>query len=90
MGVTEFAPGKSGHRPLMRDHEPGCHHGLLLEGEVELSLEDETIVLNAGDSYSFDQRKRHRVRNLASKKAVLVWAVSPVTLDVAENDPVQD
>lgn len=86
MGIARFEPGKSNNRPFVRYKKGTEHHGIVLEGELELTLENEVITLNAGDSYSYDFSIRHRVRNMSDKLAILVWGVSPVELDIVTNE----
>ena len=86
MGIATFEPDKSNNRPFVRYKTGTEHHGIVLQGELELTLEDEVITLSAGDSYSYDFSIRHRLRNMGEKPAVLVWAVSPIELDVVTNE----
>ena len=58
----------------------GEQHGLVLEGEVELRLGDETITLSAGDSFSYPSMIAHRFRNRRDAEAVMVWAMAPVRI----------
>jgi Uncharacterized conserved protein, contains double-stranded beta-helix domain len=58
----------------------GEQHGLVLEGEVELRLGDETIALEAGDSFSYPSMIAHRFRNRRDAEAVMVWAMAPVRI----------
>ena len=58
----------------------GEQHGLVLEGEVELRLGGETIVLGAGDSFSYPSMIAHRFRNRREAEAVMVWAMAPVRI----------
>ena len=79
MGIAHYAPGAERIDETMLSFE-GEQHGVLLEGELELRLGDETITLRAGDSYSHDARIPHHGRNRSDKPAVLIWAVSPVVI----------
>ena len=79
MGIAHYAPGAERIDETMMSFE-GEQHGVLIEGELELRLGDETITLRAGDSYSHDARIPHHGRNRTDKPATLVWAVSPVVI----------
>jgi quercetin dioxygenase-like cupin family protein len=60
LGVAEWMPGKGNPRHI----HPNCEEVLLvLEGEVEHALEDETTVLRAGDLIVIPRNARHRVTN---------------------------
>lgn len=58
----------------------GEQHAIVFSGEVELRLEDEVIVLRAGDSFSYPSAIAHRFRNRANAEATMVWAMSPVRI----------
>ncbi len=58
----------------------GEQHAIVFSGEVELRLEDEIIVLRAGDSFSYPSAIAHRFRNRANAEATMVWAMSPVRI----------
>lgn len=79
MGVSDYSPHSSEIvTPLFtRDGEM---HGLVLEGEFELTLEDEVITLRAGDSFSFPGHLVHNARNMSDQPARLLWVNSPVII----------
>ena len=79
MGLAVYAPNSGTPDDRMQSHE-GETHGLVLEGELEMRIGDETITLREGDSYSFDARIPHHARNRTDKICRLVWAVSPVVI----------
>jgi len=79
MGITEYAPKVQRDAETPFQHE-GEQHGLVLEGELHLRLENETILLRAGDSYSFPGAKVHLVTNESDAPAKLIWATSPVII----------
>ncbi len=61
----------------MLTHE-GEESGIVLEGEVELTVGDQSRVLGQGDAYYFESTIPHRFRNVSSKKqAVIISACSP-------------
>lgn len=73
--ITRYAPGGSSsvENKLMR--HSGIEYGYLIEGELTLQLEFETIVLRAGDSICFDSLRPHLYRNNTDKPAHGVWFV---------------
>ncbi len=56
-------------------HE-GVESGLLLEGELEVELEDRTYQLKSGDSITFRSDIPHRLNNRGKKLAKGVWVNS--------------
>jgi quercetin dioxygenase-like cupin family protein len=54
---------------------PGSEFGLMLRGELVLTLGFEELVLRPGDSVSFDSTTPHRYRNDGVEPAVGVWFV---------------
>ena len=79
MGLAVYAPFSETPEDRMQQHA-GETHGLVLEGELEMQIADETIILKEGDSYSFDARIPHHARNRSNEVCKLVWAVSPVVI----------
>jgi len=70
--IIEFPPGSSsGER--MYEHE-GLECGYLLKGELSIIIEDNSFVLEPGDSISFESYKRHSMHNRSAVTAVAVWA----------------
>ena len=51
--------------------------GIVIVGELEITVGSECMVLKAGDSYLFDSSKPHRFRNLSDREAVVVSACTP-------------
>ncbi len=86
MGIAHYAPGAERIDETMMSFE-GEQHGVLIEGELELRLGEEFVVLRPGDSYSHPASIPHHGRNRTEKPAVLIWAVSPVVIpmDVTRN-----
>ncbi|MGX9355123.1 helix-turn-helix domain-containing protein [Roseobacteraceae bacterium S113] len=79
--LSRFRPGTGEPpEPLEGYKFEGEQHAIVLEGEVELRLEDERIVLRKGDSFSYPSMIAHRFRNRTDREAVMVWAMSPVRI----------
>ena len=82
MILSHFPPGK-GKPP--NPHETyrfeGEQHAIVTKGQVELQLENETILLNEGDSFSYPSMIAHRFRNAREdQEAIMIWAMSPVRI----------
>lgn len=71
---NEWPPGSStGEEEYV--HE-GVECGLLLEGELEVELEDRVYHLKSGDSITFPSDMPHRLNNRGKKMAKGVWVNS--------------
>lgn len=77
---TRFPPGQPGNAVEGYVFE-GEQHGVIVQGELELRLGDEVILLKAGDSFSYPNSIPHRFRNLGKVEAVMIWAMAPVTIN---------
>jgi|TARA_R110002072_G_scaffold49277_2_gene133949 transcriptional regulator with XRE-family HTH domain len=70
-----YQPGAdTGDALLRHEAEEG---GVVIAGELELTVGGQRKVLKAGDAYYFDSRTPHRFRNLGAVEAVVVSACSP-------------
>lgn len=58
----------------------GEQHGVVIQGQIELTLGDEVIQLKTGDSFSYPNTIPHRFRNSGEEEAVVVAAIAPVTI----------
>jgi transcriptional regulator with XRE-family HTH domain len=75
--VSRFPPGSaSGTQPYTHRGEEG---GLVVEGMLELWIENEKFLLKAGDSFSFPSAKPHRYRNPSKRETVVLWVITPPT-----------
>ncbi len=72
---TTYDPGStsSGSEKLVRHN--GREYGLLLSGELELTVGFEKYTLQPGDSCSFDSNQPHRLANPGSEPAQAIWFV---------------
>ena len=60
----------------MLEHE--AHEGgIVVAGELEITVGNEVRVLKAGDAYLFDSRRPHRFRNIGDRPAEVISACSP-------------
>lgn len=78
LGISTYQPGGSTGDDLYT-HD-GEEAGLVLKGEIELTLGERVFLLHAGDSFSFSADVPHRYRNPGASVAQIVWANTPVTL----------
>ena len=58
----------------------GEMHGIVIKGCIELTLEDEIIRLNNGDSFSFSSKIPHRMRNGINEESVMISTMTPVRI----------
>ncbi len=73
-----YKPGTdTGDDLLTHSGEEG---GVVIEGEIELTVAGETHLLGPGDAYYFDSRLPHRFRNTGKVIARIVSANSPPTI----------
>lgn len=72
---TTFAPGAStGDRDRERRGEEA---GVVLAGRLELHVDGRTLLLHAGDSFSFTRRGPHRCHNPGTEPCVVLWVITP-------------
>ncbi|WP_027966742.1 cupin domain-containing protein [Halomonas halocynthiae] len=70
-----YPPGAdSGADMLEHDGEEG---GVVIAGEIEVTVNGEVATLSTGDAYYFDSRLPHRFRNTGNTEAVIVSANTP-------------
>lgn len=51
--------------------------GVVLAGELEITVGDQIKVLKPGDAYLFDSRIPHRYRNIGTERCIVVSACTP-------------
>ncbi|NOE36343.1 MULTISPECIES: cupin domain-containing protein [unclassified Ruegeria] len=78
MGISTYEPGGSTGDDLYT-HD-GEEAGMVLKGEIELTLDSQVFRLQAGDSFSFSADIPHRYHNPGKVEAQVVWANTPVTM----------
>ncbi len=72
-----YQPGSDTGRILLR-HE-GEEAGIIISGQLEVTVGSEKRVLGPGDAYSFDSRKPHRFRCIGDRPVRIVSACTPPT-----------
>lgn len=70
-----YGPGADTGEVLLQ--HPSNEGGIVIEGEIEVTVGDQVRVLRAGESYLFDSRIPHRFRNLSSATAIVISACTP-------------
>ena len=79
--ISRFPPASGPSDPRLDGYAfEGEQHGVVLEGEILLLLDDERIVLGKGDSFSYPSTIPHRFRNNGQTEAVMIWAMAPVRI----------
>ena len=66
----------TGESMLLHEGEEG---GVVVEGEVEVTVGDLVRVLRAGEAYYFESKVPHRFRNIGEVDAVIFSANTPAT-----------
>jgi transcriptional regulator with XRE-family HTH domain len=67
----------SGEEMLNHESEEG---GVVIQGELELTVGGEVYILGPGDAYYFDSRIPHRFRNIGKVTVEMVSCCSPPSL----------
>ncbi len=76
--LREVMPPGSDTGKDMLQHE-GEEGGVIIQGEIELTVGDQVRVLGPGDAYYFESKTPHRFRNVGKTEAILVSANTPAT-----------
>ncbi|KSV73653.1 hypothetical protein N182_28205 [Sinorhizobium sp. GL2] len=70
-----YGPGADTGEVLLQ--HPSNEGGIVIEGEIEVTVGDQVRVLRAGESYLFDSRIPHRFRNMSTATTVVISACTP-------------
>lgn len=73
---TVIKPGGGSHG--MYSHE-GEEFGIVIEGEMELLLDDKVHVVRKNESFYFSSHVPHNWNNRSNKDAVVIWVITPPT-----------
>jgi transcriptional regulator with XRE-family HTH domain len=76
--LREVMPPGSDTGKDMLQHE-GEEGGVIIQGEIELTIANQVRVLGPGDAYYFESKTPHRFRNVGKTEAILVSANTPAT-----------
>jgi transcriptional regulator with XRE-family HTH domain len=77
--LETYPPGSDTGEELFA-HEEGEEAGYVLEGQLEITLNNEVHVLTAGEGYYFDATQPHRFRNPFDQPCQLVSSLTPSNL----------
>ncbi|MFT5720474.1 MAG: transcriptional regulator with XRE-family HTH domain [Motiliproteus sp.] len=77
--LSETYPGGSDTGEDMLIHE-GQEGGVVVRGEIELTVAGDTWLLKPGDGYFFDSNLPHRFRNIGTQDCDIVSANNPPSL----------
>jgi transcriptional regulator with XRE-family HTH domain len=69
----EVGGASSSNAKLVRHR--GREYGIVLEGQLEVTVSFETYTLEAGDSISFDSQEPHLLANRSDAPATAIWFV---------------
>ncbi|MGI4860415.1 MAG: helix-turn-helix domain-containing protein [Janthinobacterium lividum] len=72
MMIITLPPGASTRNSCY----PSEKGGMILKGEIEMTIGDETRTLCEGDSFLFDGNRTHNLANLTSTTAEVMWVVA--------------
>ncbi len=78
LGISTYQPG--GHSGDDLCTHDGEEAGLVMRGDIRLTMDDKTFTLHAGDSFSFSASVPHRYENAGPDIAQIVWANTPISL----------
>jgi len=76
--LYEHYPPGADTGPELYSHEAE-EAGIVIEGEIEITVGTETRLLKTGDAYLFNSRLAHRFRNPGSTPCIIVSACTPPT-----------
>jgi transcriptional regulator with XRE-family HTH domain len=71
IAINEYAPGTA-NAPSAVSHD-GHEFGVVLEGTIEVTLDEKVWVLTKGDVISYSSRQPHRFSNPADERAQTLW-----------------
>ena len=81
MMLARFPPATQQQPVLDKGYSyEGEQHGFVIQGSIELMLDDEVIVLNTGDSFSYPTMIPHRLRNHINEVSVVVFTMIPIRI----------
>jgi len=72
--LSTFPAGATCPKPFVHD---GDESGFIVEGALELNIEDQNFTLGPGDSFCFKGDRAHSYRNASAGNTVVVWVISP-------------
>ena len=76
--LYEHYPPGADTGPDLYSHEAE-EAGIVIDGQIEITVGSETRLLNTGDAYLFNSRLAHRFRNPGDTPCTIVSACTPPT-----------
>jgi transcriptional regulator with XRE-family HTH domain len=76
--LDETYPPAADTGPELLSHQ-GEEGGVVVEGEIEITVGTQIKILGPGEGYLFDSRQPHRFRNVGSKTCKIISACTPPT-----------
>ncbi len=73
----KYEPGSDTGKAMIS--HPGEESGIVISGQIELTVGGHVETLSEGDAYYFNSRLPHRFRNTTTKYCVIVSACTPPT-----------
>jgi transcriptional regulator with XRE-family HTH domain len=81
MMQTRFPPGQERQVSATEGYTyEGEQHGVVIQGQMELILDRESIILKTGDSFSYPTEIPHRLRNPTDEESVVIITMTPVRI----------
>ena len=81
MMISHFPPVKENDSQQPESYVfEGEQHGIIIQGSIELTLDNEKIKLNTGDSFSFSSQIPHRLKNRTDQEAIMISTMTPVRI----------
>ena len=81
MMQTRFPPGQAYNNAVAEGYAyEGEQHGIVIQGQMELVLDSESIILKTGDSFSYPTEIPHRLRNPTDEESVVIITMTPVRI----------
>ncbi len=71
IALNDFKPGGSSADSSL--HHGGYEYGIVLDGELTVTLDGQEYVLRPGDMISYESTRPHRIRNTGKRAAKAVW-----------------
>jgi transcriptional regulator with XRE-family HTH domain len=80
-----FEPGAtSGDDPYRHEGEEA---GVVVQGSLEMWIDERRYLLREGDSFNFKSMQPHRYRNASDGDTIVIWAITPPTFEAEKNKP---
>ncbi|MCY0389352.1 helix-turn-helix domain-containing protein [Robbsia sp. Bb-Pol-6] len=78
MMIITLPPGSSTRNSCY----PSEKGGMILKGEIEMTIGEETCTLHEGDSFLFDGNRTHNIANQTSMTAEVMWVVAKLPNEI--------